>query len=265
MARSGRSVSSRASRSSGQLRSWSASVRCRRAPPAGAPGRHPSPYATRRAPARAAHSPASARKGMSTVELHHGAATDVGPGPQGQRGLLPRRPAGLRGGRRHGRSRGRRRRQPDRRRGVRPARRGGYDPRRGAEPSRTPSTRARPGSPSTPTSSGRAPARLARRHHRRGRAARRGRRHPKWLLANLGDSRIYRFVDGRLDQVSVDHSVVQELVDAGPITREEMPVHPERHVVTRALGSPTAPTPTSSCCRCPRSSGSCCAPTASPG
>ena len=61
---------------------------------------------------------------------------------------------------------------------------------------------------------------------------------PKWLLANLGDSRIYRFVDGELEQVSVDHSLVQELVDEGSITREEMGTHPARHVVTRALGGP---------------------------
>jgi PPM family protein phosphatase len=61
---------------------------------------------------------------------------------------------------------------------------------------------------------------------------------PKWLLANLGDSRIYRFGDGTLEQVSVDHSVVQELVDAGTITRDDIPTHPERHVVTRALGGP---------------------------
>ncbi|GHJ59025.1 serine/threonine protein phosphatase [Nocardioides sp. OK12] len=60
---------------------------------------------------------------------------------------------------------------------------------------------------------------------------------PKWLLANLGDSRIYRFNDGRLDQVSVDHSVVQELVDAGAITAEAAAHHPERHVITRALGT----------------------------
>jgi len=61
---------------------------------------------------------------------------------------------------------------------------------------------------------------------------------PKWLLANLGDSRIYRFLDGNLEQVSVDHSVVQELVDAGAITPDDMATHPERHVVTRALGGP---------------------------
>lgn len=66
---------------------------------------------------------------------------------------------------------------------------------------------------------------------------------PAWLLANLGDSRIYRLVDGRLAQVSVDHSVVQELLDAGQITAQEATVHPERHVITRALGSPGAAEP----------------------
>jgi serine/threonine protein phosphatase PrpC len=59
----------------------------------------------------------------------------------------------------------------------------------------------------------------------------------KWLLANLGDSRIYKLSDRGLDQVSVDHSVVQELIDAGQITEAEAAVHPERHVITRALGS----------------------------
>lgn len=61
---------------------------------------------------------------------------------------------------------------------------------------------------------------------------------PKWLLANIGDSRIYRFTDGELDQVSVDHSVVQELMDAGVIGPGEAARHPERHVITRALGGP---------------------------
>lgn len=61
---------------------------------------------------------------------------------------------------------------------------------------------------------------------------------PRWLLVNLGDSRIYRLKDERLEQVSVDHSVVQELVDAGSITSEDAATHPERHVITRALGGP---------------------------
>jgi protein phosphatase len=66
---------------------------------------------------------------------------------------------------------------------------------------------------------------------------------PRWLLANLGDSRIYRFSHGELVRVSVDHSVVQELVDAGEITEEEAGVHPERHIVTRGLGGPDRPEP----------------------
>jgi len=61
---------------------------------------------------------------------------------------------------------------------------------------------------------------------------------PAWLLANLGDSRIYRVADGVLEQVSTDHSVVQELIESGEITAEQAADHPERHVITRALGGP---------------------------
>ncbi|KRF14490.1 protein phosphatase [Nocardioides sp. Soil796] len=60
----------------------------------------------------------------------------------------------------------------------------------------------------------------------------------KWLLTNLGDSRIYKLHNGSLDQVSVDHSLVQELLDSGEINAEEAATHPERHVITRALGGP---------------------------
>jgi serine/threonine protein phosphatase PrpC len=61
---------------------------------------------------------------------------------------------------------------------------------------------------------------------------------PYWLVVNVGDSRTYHLSGGRLEQVSVDHSVVQELIDSGQITEEEAATHPERHVITRALGSP---------------------------
>jgi len=61
---------------------------------------------------------------------------------------------------------------------------------------------------------------------------------PEWLLTNLGDSRIYRFVQGGLSRVSSDHSVVQDLVDRGEISEEQAMRHPERHIVTRALGGP---------------------------
>lgn len=60
---------------------------------------------------------------------------------------------------------------------------------------------------------------------------------PYWLVMNIGDSRTYRLSQGEFTQISVDHSEVQELVDAGSITHEEATVHPRRHVVTRALGT----------------------------
>ncbi|MCZ2262655.1 MULTISPECIES: PP2C family protein-serine/threonine phosphatase [unclassified Isoptericola] len=66
---------------------------------------------------------------------------------------------------------------------------------------------------------------------------------PYWLVVNVGDSRTYRVADGALEQVSVDHSEVQELVDAGRITAEQALTHPRRHVVTRALGAPDDPEP----------------------
>lgn len=57
-----------------------------------------------------------------------------------------------------------------------------------------------------------------------------------WLVFNLGDSRIYRNSEGVLRQVSVDHSYVQELMDSGVIDAEGARTHPQRNVVTRALG-----------------------------
>lgn len=57
------------------------------------------------------------------------------------------------------------------------------------------------------------------------------------MVFNIGDSRVYRLADHRLEQLTVDHSEVQELVLAGVITREQARTHPRRNVVTRALGS----------------------------
>lgn len=58
-----------------------------------------------------------------------------------------------------------------------------------------------------------------------------------WAVLNLGDSRVYRLSGEIFEQVSVDHSVVQELMDRGDLTAEEAKVHPYRHMVTRALGA----------------------------
>jgi serine/threonine protein phosphatase PrpC len=58
-----------------------------------------------------------------------------------------------------------------------------------------------------------------------------------WMAFNVGDSRVYSW-DGRdLVQLSVDHSAVQELVDLGEITRLQADTHPDRNIVTRALGA----------------------------
>jgi serine/threonine protein phosphatase PrpC len=51
-----------------------------------------------------------------------------------------------------------------------------------------------------------------------------------------GDSRLYRCADGRIELLTTDHSVVQELVDAGAITPEAAVRHPLRNRITRAVG-----------------------------
>lgn len=66
---------------------------------------------------------------------------------------------------------------------------------------------------------------------------------PHWMAFNLGDSRVYRWDGAVLTQLSVDHSAVQELVDRGAITALEAATHPERNVVTRAIGVDLDPDP----------------------
>jgi serine/threonine protein phosphatase PrpC len=51
-----------------------------------------------------------------------------------------------------------------------------------------------------------------------------------------GDSRLYRLRDGKLTQLTRDHRLVQDLLDAGRITEEEAHKHPRRNVITRAVG-----------------------------
>lgn len=55
-------------------------------------------------------------------------------------------------------------------------------------------------------------------------------------IAHVGDSRIYRMRAGELERITQDHSLVEELVRARVITREEAKTHPRRNIITRALG-----------------------------
>jgi PPM family protein phosphatase len=60
---------------------------------------------------------------------------------------------------------------------------------------------------------------------------------PALIVVNVGDSRCYSWDHDRgLVQLTRDHSVVQELVDAGSITDADAQIHPERNVITRAIG-----------------------------
>jgi serine/threonine protein phosphatase PrpC len=55
-------------------------------------------------------------------------------------------------------------------------------------------------------------------------------------LANVGDSRAYLLRNGELSQVTVDHTLVQELIDEGRLRPDEAERHPQRSIITRALG-----------------------------
>lgn len=59
----------------------------------------------------------------------------------------------------------------------------------------------------------------------------------QWMVFNVGDSRVYSWAGDRLQQVTVDHSAVQEMVDAGLLDPQHAENHPERNVITRAIGA----------------------------
>jgi protein phosphatase len=65
----------------------------------------------------------------------------------------------------------------------------------------------------------------------------------KLHTAYVGDSRIYLIRAGRIQQLTVDHSWVQEAIDKGILTPEGARQHPNVHVIRRYLGSPTPPEP----------------------
>ena len=55
-------------------------------------------------------------------------------------------------------------------------------------------------------------------------------------FVNIGDSRAYICRDGQISQVTEDHTYVNELVKGGSITKEEAEIHPQKNMITRALG-----------------------------
>ena len=60
-------------------------------------------------------------------------------------------------------------------------------------------------------------------------------RYNKAFVLNVGDSRAY-LVTHEITQITKDHSMVQDMVDSGDITREEMRSHPKRNIITKAVG-----------------------------
>ena len=61
------------------------------------------------------------------------------------------------------------------------------------------------------------------------------------FIANVGDSRIYLIRKGRIHQISVDHTWLQEALEAGLITKADFKGHPNAHVIKRYVGSETPP------------------------
>ncbi|GAA2449931.1 PP2C family protein-serine/threonine phosphatase [Agromyces soli] len=61
---------------------------------------------------------------------------------------------------------------------------------------------------------------------------------PAWLVFNVGDSRVYRHHGTELEQLTVDHSLGQELIDRGAMRREDLASFDRRNVITRAIGAP---------------------------
>jgi protein phosphatase len=59
----------------------------------------------------------------------------------------------------------------------------------------------------------------------------------RFLIGQVGDSRAYLLRDGRLSQLTKDHSYVQEQVDAGYLTPEQARTHPYSNVITRCVGA----------------------------
>lgn len=55
-------------------------------------------------------------------------------------------------------------------------------------------------------------------------------------IAHVGDSRAYIISDGKIELITKDHSLVQEMLDMGQITQDEFANHPRKNIITRAMG-----------------------------
>ncbi|MCY7403605.1 MAG: protein phosphatase 2C domain-containing protein [Cryobacterium sp.] len=60
---------------------------------------------------------------------------------------------------------------------------------------------------------------------------------PQWLIVNVGDSRVYRLHEGEFHQLTVDHSLAQELIDDGTLLKEDVATFARKNVITRAMGA----------------------------
>ncbi|NHA70324.1 PP2C family protein-serine/threonine phosphatase [Phycicoccus flavus] len=65
----------------------------------------------------------------------------------------------------------------------------------------------------------------------------------RWVVLNVGDSRVYRLAGDGLRQLTTDHSEVRKLLEAGLIDEDELSTHPLRNVITRSVGLEPAPEP----------------------
>jgi protein phosphatase len=59
---------------------------------------------------------------------------------------------------------------------------------------------------------------------------------PRLVVVNVGDSRVYRYVDHELVQITQDHSLVETLVREGQLSPDQAAEHPQRNILTRAIG-----------------------------
>ena len=58
----------------------------------------------------------------------------------------------------------------------------------------------------------------------------------KIYISHIGDSRIYKIRNNKMKQITRDHSYVEKLINDGTITKEEAQMHPQKHMLTKALG-----------------------------